>query len=292
MNGPPGFAASEAVPSRTKRPDVVTGRAVPGLAPRIAACTAPAAVPGARPAPPDVVPGRAKPVMGRPLLVMGRTAGLEPPLWVASDSGKRGRWAHARAAFQAFVMVHESLYSDALNTINRCYELHSSLVVHAYVHCAAVRHASQPPGVPCWLTAAALVEGRASDVPGRATWATLFSSSSRSATPCVMPHVLPHVRCAAPGQPRRDGPCSRHQSCSSMPRIGSWTTGRPQELAAAAADQATMAADAHTSSSISVSSIQFLSVRARHLRYHAAWEWRGDAAPAVQGTFDRLLPQG
>ncbi len=65
------------------RPDVVTGRAVPGLDPLSACCRLavprrPLAEVLGRALP---VPGRAKPVSGRPLLVMGRTAWLGPPPW-------------------------------------------------------------------------------------------------------------------------------------------------------------------------------------------------------------------
>jgi hypothetical protein len=52
MKGPPGSESIEAVPSRTKRPELVMGREVPGREPAKALSTLP--VPGREP-----VPGRA-----------------------------------------------------------------------------------------------------------------------------------------------------------------------------------------------------------------------------------------
>ena len=71
----------EAVPRRTKRPEDVTGRedVVPGRLLFMAASML-AVPPRLAPRPEALVvalllvPGRAKPVVGRPLLVMGRTA--------------------------------------------------------------------------------------------------------------------------------------------------------------------------------------------------------------------------
>ena len=86
MNGPPGCDASEAVPRRTKRPDVVVGRAVPGLPPRSAVATRCFAVPVRCPVPRrvlpvmgrELVPGRAKPVVGLPDCVSGRKPAVAP----------------------------------------------------------------------------------------------------------------------------------------------------------------------------------------------------------------------
>lgn len=83
MNGPPGCDANEAVPSLINRPDVVVGRAVPGLFPlRAVATRCWCAVPLRWPVPTrvspvkglDEVPGLAKPVVGRPDCVKGRKA--------------------------------------------------------------------------------------------------------------------------------------------------------------------------------------------------------------------------
>jgi hypothetical protein len=74
MNGPPGCDASEAVPSLMYRPEVVVGRAVPGLPPLKAVatrCDVPCLI--ALPVGGLVdVPGLAKPVAGRPDCVSGR----------------------------------------------------------------------------------------------------------------------------------------------------------------------------------------------------------------------------
>lgn len=75
MNGPPPVPAIiDAVPRRTWRPSAVMGRDVPGRTPRKAWSTDSAPVVGRA-----LVPGRAKPVTGRPLCVMGRIAPSRPP---------------------------------------------------------------------------------------------------------------------------------------------------------------------------------------------------------------------
>lgn len=85
MNGPPPTPpialASDAVPSRTRRPNDVIGREVPGRAPAMAAAT-PALVPPREAEEPGralPVPGRANPVVGRPDADVGRTLALSPP---------------------------------------------------------------------------------------------------------------------------------------------------------------------------------------------------------------------
>lgn len=89
-------------------PEVVTGRAVPGLPPRIAACTA--LVPGRAPVPgrPPLLPGRAKPVAGRPAPLMGRTAGLLAPLLLACACMRGFLLAGAAALLRAAPYGHAS----------------------------------------------------------------------------------------------------------------------------------------------------------------------------------------
>ena len=74
----------DAVPRRTMRPDVVTGRVVPGRAPLNAPSMPPAPVTGRLD-----VPGRRKPVMGRPDDVVGRMPWLGMPVCVRVPGRRR-----------------------------------------------------------------------------------------------------------------------------------------------------------------------------------------------------------
>jgi hypothetical protein len=85
-----------AVPIRTARPMAVMAREVPGLLPLKAASTAPDPVPTRA----LVVPGRAKPVNGRPDAVMGRIAASGIPVFLlvaGRDKDVPGRGACAIA---------------------------------------------------------------------------------------------------------------------------------------------------------------------------------------------------
>ena len=74
----------DAVPRRTRRPDVVTGRVVPGLFPRNAPSTPPLFVIGR-----VLVPGRRKPVVGRPDDVVGLMPWLGMPVCVRVPGRRR-----------------------------------------------------------------------------------------------------------------------------------------------------------------------------------------------------------
>lgn len=99
MKGPPTSWTIDAVPSLTNLPDEVTGREDPGLLPFIAASTLIAVppLPEAEVVFLLLVPGRAKPVTGRPLPVIGLTDWLGLPLdWVIGrdrDVPGRATWA-------------------------------------------------------------------------------------------------------------------------------------------------------------------------------------------------------
>mmetsp|Transcript_3834 Transcript_3834/g.11296 ORF Transcript_3834/g.11296 Transcript_3834/m.11296 type:complete len:230 (+) Transcript_3834:1194-1883(+) len=118
-NSPPSWCCMDAVPRRTSRPMDVSGREVPGRLPCIAVATS-------RPAEELVgrfVPGRAKPVSGRPLALTGRTTCEGPPEESVFVSGRlrevpgRGACATAFSSMRMSATPSSSISTSSIHCL-------------------------------------------------------------------------------------------------------------------------------------------------------------------------------
>jgi hypothetical protein len=236
--GPPGSDASDAVPSRTKRPDVVTGRVI-AVPSRLDVMARSRLIPVPLRVRPD--PGRAKPDSGRPPVEVGRTAGDGPP--AALDSGRvnevPGRATCAVELSSSSISPSPSSGSSPSSIqfllVSARHLIHHTCVAAGKGEAASggdakARRKTATAGTPAWAPGGPSEAG----VP---VWAPRPRVHVRACA-CVNVYKCACVRAclrAAAGAPAGQGHCataapspprSRHQTCAAAAATRTGTRGR------------------------------------------------------------------